>query len=103
MGVDPALAVAATAPMPLTAEPLFNPQGGYATYVLPAAFILILQQTLLIGVGLLGTSPGANLQGIAAASAAGPLATVLGKMFSYLALQSLILPLYLIALPYLYR
>ena len=51
--VDPALAAAATDPMPLTTVTLFNPQGGYATYVLPAAFILILQQTLLIGAGLL--------------------------------------------------
>ncbi len=90
IGVDPALAVAATDPMPLTAEPLFNPQ------------ILILQQTLLIGVGLLGTSPGANSGPDAAASSAAPLATVLGKALAYLALEALILPLYLIALPYLY-
>ena len=41
----------------LTAVPLFNPQGGYADLYLPAAFVLILQQTLLIGVGLLGTLP----------------------------------------------
>ena len=27
-------------------EPLFNPTGGYASYVVPAAFVLILQQTL---------------------------------------------------------
>ena len=43
--------------MPLTAVPLFNPEGGYATYVFPAAFVLILQQTLLMGVGLLSTLP----------------------------------------------
>ena len=54
IGVDPTIAVAAADPMPLTAVPLFNPQGGYATYVLPAAFVLLLQQMLLIGVGLLG-------------------------------------------------
>ena len=55
IGVDPAIAVVAPDPMPLTAVPLFNPEGGYATYVLPAAFVLILQQTLLMGVGLLST------------------------------------------------
>src|SRR3981189_236524 len=59
IGVDPALASAASDPMQLTALPLFNPQGGYATYVLPGAFILILHQILLIAVGLLGTLPGA--------------------------------------------
>ena len=89
--------------MPLTAVPLFNPQGGYATYVLPAAFVLILQQTLLIGVGLLGTTPEGNLgAGRAGTPAAGPIARVVGKGLAYLALEAFILPLYLIALPYFY-
>jgi len=33
--------------------PLFNALGGYATFVVPAVFILVLQQTLLIGMGTL--------------------------------------------------
>jgi len=33
--------------------PLFNPLAGYGTFVVPAVFILILQQTLLIGIGAL--------------------------------------------------
>jgi ABC-2 type transport system permease protein len=103
IGVDPALAAAASDPMQLTAVPLFNPQGGYATYVLPGAFVLLLQQILLIGVGLLGTLPGANPGANAkAGSRPGPLATVAGKMLAYLAFEAFILPLYLIALPYLY-
>lgn len=61
-GVDTGLAAAASDPMPLTAIALFNPQGGYATYVLPAALILILQQTLLIGVGLIETSTNSPAQ-----------------------------------------
>ncbi|MBB2692571.1 UNVERIFIED_ORG: ABC-2 type transport system permease protein [Rhizobium esperanzae] len=96
--VDPAIAVAAADPMPLTTVPLFNPQGGYATYILPAAFVLILQQTLLIGVGLLGTL---RTDGPAALQA-GPLATVLGKLLAYLILQAAVLPFYIIVLPYLY-
>ncbi|MGA1858331.1 ABC transporter permease [Azospirillum sp. 11R-A] len=95
-GVDPALAGAVVDPMPLTAVPLFNPQGGYATYLLPAAFILILQQLLLIGTGLLGTIPDPSRP------RAGPLATVTGKYMAYLVPAALILPFYLIALPYLY-
>lgn len=94
-GLDPGLALAAADPMPLTAVPLFNPQGGYATYVLPAAFVLILQQTLLIGVGLLGTLPGRQKR-------AGPVATVLGRLLAYLVFETLVLPFYLVALPYLY-
>jgi ABC-2 type transport system permease protein len=36
-------------PVDAQSEPLFNPTGGYGSYVVPAAFILILQQTLLMG------------------------------------------------------
>ncbi|NUB02276.1 ABC transporter permease [Azospirillum melinis] len=97
-GVDPALAGAVVDPMPLTAVPLFNPQGGYATYLLPAAFVLILQQLLLIGTGLLGTIPDPGPD----QPRAGPLATVTGKYMAYLVPEALILPFYLIALPYLY-
>lgn len=100
IGVDPAIAVAAPDPMPLTAVPLFNPEGGYATYVLPAAFVLLLQQMLLMGVGLLGTLPAKDAA--MAGPPAGPVASVAGKLLAYLALQALILPVYLIVLPYLY-
>lgn len=41
-------------PVPLIVRPLFNPSEGYASYVVPAVLVLILQQTLLIGIGLLG-------------------------------------------------
>lgn len=104
LGVDPAIAAAATDPMPLTAVQLFNPQGGYATYVLPGALILLLQQTLLIGVGLLGTMPGSH--GASPQGAEDPLyeavMTVLGKLMAYLAVEAVIVPFYLIGLPYLY-
>ena len=32
--------------------PIFNPKGGYGSFVLPAVLILILQQTLVLGIGL---------------------------------------------------
>lgn len=103
LGIDPVIASAATDPMPLTAVPLFNPQGGYATYVLPAAFVLILQQTLLIGVGLLGTLPGARLTSRESeAATAGPVMTILGKLLAYLTVEAVVVSLYLIALPYFY-
>src|SRR5712672_3160352 len=103
IGVDPAMAAAASDPMQLTAVALFNPEGGYATYVLPGAFILILHQILLIAVGLLGTLPGADPTEKATDDPApGAFATVAGKMLAYLLIEAVILPLYLIALPYLY-
>lgn len=96
-GLDPAKAMAASDPMPLTAVALFNPEGGYATYLLPAAFVLLVQQTLLIGVGLLGTIPaGRDRQQTAV------VATVLGRLLAYLTFQAIVIPVYLIALPYLY-
>jgi ABC-2 type transport system permease protein len=103
IGVDPAIAEVAPDPMPLTAVPLFNPEGGYATYVLPAAFVLILQQVLLMGVGLLNTLPGSD-PGAGSPAGRTPSAPVIlaGKLLAYLALQAVILPTYLIVLPYFY-
>lgn len=40
-------------PLPLTVRPLYNPSGGYGNTNVPAVLILILQQTLLIGIGSL--------------------------------------------------
>jgi ABC-2 type transport system permease protein len=100
-GVDPGIAAAAADPLPLTAVTLFNPQAGYATYVLPAAFVLLLQQTLLMGIGLLAAwkdESTALERGIPVGAAP----TILGKALAYLTLHAVLLPFYLIALPYLY-
>ncbi|MCC8935675.1 ABC transporter permease [Bradyrhizobium sp. Arg68] len=108
LGVDLPIATAATDPMPFIPVPLFNPQGGYATYILPAAFVLILQQTLLIGVGLLGTLPGADAipsprsRRRLADLLYDSISTVAGKLLAYLAIEALIVTTYLIGLPYLY-
>jgi ABC-2 type transport system permease protein len=99
--IDPALAQAASDPMPLTAIPLFNPQGGYATYILPAALVLLLQQTLLMGVGLLGTYP--NLMLNERPSGIDPLSRVLGRLFAYLIVETPVFAFYLVGLPYLYN
>jgi ABC-2 type transport system permease protein len=46
-------AVQQARPVTFVPWPLFNPLAGYASYVVPTVFILILQQTLLIGIGAL--------------------------------------------------
>jgi ABC-2 type transport system permease protein len=43
-----------SSPVEVLNQPLFNPTGGYASYVVPAAFMLILQQTMLMGSATLG-------------------------------------------------
>lgn len=103
LGIDPAVAASATSPMPLVSIPLFNPQGGYATYVLPGAFTIIMQQTLLIAVCLLATIAG--MPGVAGQSApnVGATSTVLGKLAAYLTVAALLVPFYFIVLPYFYN
>lgn len=41
-------------PVRFTARNLFNPYLGYGTFVMPAIIIIIIQQTLLIGLGMIG-------------------------------------------------
>ncbi len=38
----------------LSLHPVFNPTMGYVNYVIPAVFILILHQTLIMGTGIIG-------------------------------------------------
>lgn len=73
---------------------LFNPAAGYATYVLPAAFVLILQQTMLMGLALTATRRQRGTDH--------PAWLVLGRMVAWVAIYALLLPIYLIVLPALY-
>lgn len=41
-----------TRPLDYDAQPIFNPSGGYGSFILPAVLMLILQQTLALGIGL---------------------------------------------------
>ena len=52
-GLPAAAARKARDPLPLERIYLFNPAGGYASYVVPAIFVMILQQTLIMSIGLL--------------------------------------------------
>ena len=92
---------ARSAPVVLVSEPLFNPTGGYADYVVPAAFVLILQQTLLLGVASIG---GAAYEGAGRASRrlrSGARA-VFGQMLAHCVFAVPGLTLYLVVLPRVY-
>ena len=53
-----------TQPLAFEDVPVFNPQGGYGTSILPAVLMLILQQTLVLGIGLAaGTARESNRYG----------------------------------------
>jgi len=40
------------APLRFEEVPIFNPSGGYAGFILPCVLMLVLQQTLMLGIGL---------------------------------------------------
>ena len=87
--------LAAQSPADILLQPVFNPVGGYASYVVPAAFVLILQQTLLIGAAM--------LTGVALAQArGGAFASVMGRGIAHLTIYLPALALYFIVLPRVY-
>jgi ABC-2 type transport system permease protein len=93
--------LAVISPASVLGVPLFNPTGGYASYVVPAAFVLILQQTLLIGAAMLGgvafESGGRRAQ-LGRGSAVAVLAHALAHLIIYIPA----LLLYLVILPRIY-
>jgi ABC-2 type transport system permease protein len=87
--------LASASPTDTLLQPIFNPVGGYASYIVPAALLLILQQTLLIGA--------AALSGLALAQARGTaFSNVLGRGIAHLTLYLAPLALYLVVLPRVY-
>lgn len=85
-GLSEAQARALRDPVPLLLRPLFNPAEGYASYIVPSVLVLILQQTLLIGIGLLAGT--ARERGVDTAHAS-PLAATLGRAAFYLTLYAI--------------
>jgi ABC-2 type transport system permease protein len=53
-GIPAAQALNLRDPVPVESVPMYNANGGYGSYLIPAVLIIILQQTLLIGIGMLG-------------------------------------------------
>ena len=52
-GVPKQMAMALKQPFEFVQVPMYNPAGGYETYVYPVILILILHQTLVVGMGLM--------------------------------------------------
>ena len=87
--------LASASPADILLQPIFNPVGGYASYIVPAAFVLILQQMLLIGASLLTVVALAQPAG-------GAFASVLGRGIAHLTIYLPALALYFIVLPRFY-
>jgi ABC-2 type transport system permease protein len=87
--------LASARPADILMQPIFNPVGGYASYVVPAAFVLILQQMLLIGSAMLTVD--AVVQ-----AGSGAFASVLGRGIAHLTIYLPALLLYFFVLPRFY-
>ncbi|MER9563106.1 ABC transporter permease [Mesorhizobium sp. M0571] len=94
-------ALVQSSPVEILNQPLFNPTGGYGSYIVPAAFLLILQQTRLMG--------SASVAGMAyeqggrsARRRRGTVSAVTGQSLAHLLLALPGLALFLIVLPRVY-
>lgn len=92
-----------TAPIEYEEVSLFNPQDGFASFLIPAVLILIIQQTLLLGIGLsAGTARETNrYQDLVPLSRKynGTLRIVLGKSLAYFLIYAMISAYVLCAVP----
>jgi ABC-2 type transport system permease protein len=88
-------------PVDLIQVPLFNPTASYSSYVVPAAFVLILHQTLLMGAAMLG---GAAFErgGQAARQARASAAAILGQGLAHWMLYMPAMLLYFVVMPRVY-
>ena len=82
-------------PLNFSEHPLFNPGMGYATYIVPGVFILILQQTMLIGIGIISGTRAERLPN-------GPVQLQGGAAAQVLARSAACLPLCLIHVGFIY-
>lgn len=92
-GINPLQAQAITTPVRYNGHTLLNPYLGYGTFIMPPIIILILQQTLLIGAGMIAATRHKH-----EATPLQPLATallILGKATAYTLIYTII-TLYLI-------
>ena len=93
-GAQAQFALAALSPAELLTEPLYNPTGGYASYIVPAAFVLIIQQTLLMGA--------ATLMALSFVGGVPGPGQILGRGLAHLTIYGAALAFFLVVLPRVY-
>ena len=88
-------------PVELVQVPLFNPTASYASYVVPAAFVLILHQTLLMGAAMLG-GVAFERGGLTARHARASAWAILGQGLTHWTLYVPAMLLYFVVMPRVY-
>ncbi len=82
---------------------LYNPQNGFASFLLPAILVLVIQQTLLLGVGMLaGTRRSSRYSGSGLPST-GVMPVIAGRSLAYLTIYILVSFWALVVVPYLFK
>lgn len=86
--------------------PLFNTQGGFQSFLLPAVLILLLQQTLVLGISMLaGTECEKKKRGEFRASlmAGGPVERMIGRGMAYLMIYGFVATYVLVMVPWFFN
>jgi ABC-2 type transport system permease protein len=94
------------APISYLSVPLYNPKGGFASFLLPAILILVIQQTLLLGIGMLGATARERNKGRLIPQEemfTGILRIVFGKALAYLTIYVIVCVWALIIVPQLFN
>jgi ABC-2 type transport system permease protein len=90
-----------TRPVELVQVPLFNPTASYSSYVVPAAFVLILHQTLLMGAATLG-GVASEQKGAAGRRARASAAAIVGQGLAHWSVYVPAMLLYFVIMPRVY-
>lgn len=97
-GVEWPLSAKIVSPVRYVQHTLFNPSLGYGSFVMPPVLILIIQQTLLVGIGMIGgTRCERHCRWLV--SRRGVIRSVLGRSVAYASMYGLVM-LYLFDLHY---
>jgi ABC-2 type transport system permease protein len=94
------------APILYEAVPLYNTQKGFASFLLPAILILVIQQTLLLGISTLSASSRERNRGYLIPKEkkyTGTLRTVFGKAMAYLTIYVFVCFWALVIVPHLFN
>lgn len=97
----------ATEPLAVAEVPIFNATGGYGNAILPGVLILILQQALLLGIGMAaGTARERNRQGyptLVNTPEANALTLIIGKALFYFMVFSVMAAYLTLVVPHLFH
>lgn len=102
-GITRDAAISMVNPIEFVQNPLYNPIGSYQNYIYPLVLIMILHQTMLIGISMLGATLREKINGCKENKISpysnNPVEIVLGKSFAYVALYFIYALVFLLIFP----